>query len=435
MTKDQNDPSSPSVTRRDFMMTSAAAAGSLALGNLASGQDANVAGSDTIRVGLIGCGGRGTGAAAQALSADPGVKLVAMGDAFLDRVQASLGHLAKHPSGRVDVPAERQFDGFDCYKKVIDSGVDVVILTTPPVFRPIHLEYAVNAGKHIFCEKPVAVDATGIRSVLASAAEAKRRKLSLVCGFCWRYHLAQRATYTKIHEGAIGDIRSIQTTYNTGPLSDAPRQEGWSDMEWQLRNWKAFIWASGDHIVEQAVHAIDWTAWAMQGEMPVRAYAVGGRQCRTGEWTGNMYDHFGVTYEYAGGARAYHMCRQIANCPGDNTAYITGTKGICSSDPWPPNEVITGENPWKYEGPKNNMYQQEHDELFASIRAGDAKNDGVWMAHSTMMGIMGRMCAYTGQVLTWDQCLNSQEDLTPKVWEWGDREFPPVPMPGQTPFI
>jgi len=429
--KEKNDRPTDELTRRDFVKTAALASA----GSLAAPAWVHAQGSDTLRLGLIGCGGRGTGAAAQALNADPGVRLTAMGDAFADRVTSSLGHLSKHAPERVQVPPERQFAGFDCHKAVIDSGVDVVILTTPPVFRPIHLEYAVNAGKHVFCEKPVAVDAPGVRSVLASTAEAKRRGLSLVSGLCWRYHTPQRATYARIHEGAIGEIRAIQATYNTGPLSDVPREEGWSDMEWQLRNWKAFIWASGDHIVEQAVHAIDWIAWAMNGELPSRAYAVGGRQCRTGKWTGNMYDHFSVTYEYANGARAYHMCRQIAGCASDNTAYIMGSKGTCRSDPWGPTEVIDGENPWRYDGPKNNMYQTEHDELFASIRRNQALNDGVWMAHSTMMGIMGRMCAYTGQMLTWEQCLGSQENLTPQTWEWGEREFPPVPMPGRTPFI
>ena len=427
---DRNGRSSP-LTRREFVKTAAVAS----TGALAAPAWVHAQGSDTLRLGLIGCGGRGTGAAAQALNADPGVVLTAMGDAFGDRVSTSLGHLEKHAPDRVQVPPERQFGGFDNYKHVIDSGVDVVILTTPPVFRPFHLAYAVNAGKHIFSEKPVAVDAPGIRSVLESTAEADRRGLSLVSGLCWRYHVPQRVTYGKIHDGAIGAIRAVQTTYNTGPLSDVPREDGWSDMEWQLRNWKAFTWSSGDHIVEQAVHAIDWINWAMNGVMPARAYAVGGRQCRSGKWTGNIYDHFSVTYEYEDGARAYHMCRQIANCSSDNTAYIMGATGTCFSNPWGPTAIIKGEHPWRYDGPTNNMYQAEHDELFASIRGGERINDGIWMAHSTMMAIMGRMCAYTGQTLTWEQCLNSQENLTPEKWEWGEREFPEVAMPGRTPFV
>ncbi|UCD76265.1 MAG: Gfo/Idh/MocA family oxidoreductase, partial [Phycisphaerales bacterium] len=394
------------LTRRDFVKTTAAV---VSAGSLAMPAFAHAAGSDEIRVGLIGCGGRGTGAARDALKADPGVVLTAMGDVFADRVEASLkglqglGELAE----RVRVNPENCFSGFDNYKQVIDSGVDVVILTTPPVFRPIHLDYAVQAGKHIFCEKPVAVDAPGIRAVLQSVADAKRQGLSLVSGLCWRYSMPQRATYARLLEGAIGDVRAMQTTYNTGTLGDAPRKPEWSDVEWQLRNWKAFTWAGGDHIVEQAVHAIDWMAWAMNDEPPTRAFAVGGRQCRGGEWTGNMYDHFGVIYEYANGARGYHMCRQIDGCSHDNTAYFLGTKGTCSSNPWGPTQVIEGENPWRYEGPNPSMYQVEHDELFASIRSGEPINDGVRMSHSTLLGILGRMAAYTGQTITWEQAMNS----------------------------
>ena len=432
----ENDAAAPNrdVSRRDFVKTTAAV---VSAGSLAMPAFAHAAGSDEIRVGLIGCGGRGTGAARDALKADPGVVLTAMGDVFLDRVEKSLKGLqgVKDVADRVRVTPETCFSGFDNYKKVIDSGVDVVLLVTPPVFRPKHLEYAIEKGKHVFCEKPVAVDAPGIRSVLRSAAEAKRRRLTLVCGLCWRYSMPQRATYAKIHEGAMGDVRALQTTYNTGPLSDAPRQPGWSDMEWQLRNWKAFTWCSGDHIVEQAVHAIDWMAWAMKDEPPTRAFAVGGRQCREGEWTGNMYDHFGVIYEYAGGARGYHMCRQIAGCDNDNTAYFLGTRGTCTCNPWGPTQVIEGENPWRYEGPNPNMYQVEHNELFASLRSGEPINDGVRMAHSTLLGILGRMAAYTGQTITWDQAMNSQENLTPEKWEFGDKPFPEVAMPGQTRFM
>ena len=422
------------VSRRDFVKTTAAV---VSAGSLAMPAFVHAAGSDEIRLGLIGCGGRGTGAARDALKADPGVVLTAMGDVFPDRVEASHKGLqgVEAVTDRVRVKPENRFSGFDNYKQVIDSGVDVVILTTPPVFRPEQFRYAVEAGKHVFCEKPVAVDGPGIRSVLQSAAEAKRRNLTIVSGLCWRYSMPQRATYAKLIEGAIGDIRALQTTYNTGTLSDAPRKPGQSDMEWQLRNWKAFTWCSGDHIVEQAVHAIDWMAWAMNDEPPTRAYAVGGRQCRGGEWTGNMFDHFGVTYEFASGARGYHMCRQIDGCGNDNTAYFLGTKGTCTCNPWGPTQVIEGENPWRYEGPNPNMYQVEHNELFASLRSGEPMNDGVRMAHSTLLGILGRMAAYTGQTITWEQAMNSQENLTPAVWEMGDKPFPEVAMPGMTKFL
>ncbi|MCZ6836233.1 MAG: Gfo/Idh/MocA family oxidoreductase [Planctomycetota bacterium] len=429
---------SGSLTRRDFVRTSATAA---ALGVVTIPALANVRSggrSDTLKIGLIGCGGRGTGAAAQALAADPDVVLHAMGDAFDDQLQSSLKRLKKSSNvNRIDVPEARQFSGFDAYKQVIDSGVDVVLLATTPVFRPIHLEYAISKDKHVFCEKPVAIDAPGIRKVLELAEEAERRDLRLMSGFCWRYSLPQLATYKKIHDGAIGEIRAMETTYQAGPLTDVPRQAGWSDMEWQLRNWKAFTWLSGDHIVEQAIHAIDWISWAMQGEMPVRVSGNGGRQCRSGEWTGNMYDHFSMCYEFADGQRAFHLCRQIANTPFNNNAYFMGTEGYCRSNPWTPECVIenNGHEIWRYEGDNNDMYQTEHNELFAAIRSGRKLNEGVAMAHSTMMGIMGRMCAYSGQSLTWDQCINSTESFAPAEWAWGDVPFPSVAKPGITPFV
>ncbi|MCK4874105.1 MAG: Gfo/Idh/MocA family oxidoreductase [Phycisphaerales bacterium] len=415
------------VTRRDFVKASAAA---ISVGAIASPGWANIQGSDRIRVGLVGCGGRGTGAASQALNADPGVVLTAMGDLFGDRISASLGHLTNHAGDRVDVPPERRFLGFDAHKHVLDN-VDVIILTTPPHFRPMQLKAAIDAGKHVFAEKPMAVDAPGVRSVLASAAKAKRKGLSLMSGFCWRYSFAERAMFKKLHAGAIGDITSMHTTYHTGPLHKNPRQAGWSDMEFQLRNWVHFTWLSGDHIVEQACHAVDWINWAMDGLMPIRATALGGRQMREGPETGNVYDHFAVIYEYENGARCFHTCRQMPHCSGDNTAYVMGTKGKCSMNPWSPAHVITGENPWRYEGDRPNMYQVEHDELFAAIRAGTPVNDGVFMANSTMMSILGRTAAYSGGTVMWDEALASAEDYSPSSYEMGDLPFPPVPVPGQ----
>jgi predicted dehydrogenase len=434
MTRNETSGGNLDVTRREFVKTTAISAGSLAVGNWAYGA---AGGLDTIKVGLVGCGGRGSGAAKQALKADPNATLTAVADAFPDRMQTCLENLGQDEqiADAIRVQEEDCYSGFDSYRQLVDSGVDVVLLATPPVFRPAHLAYAIEKNKHVFCEKPVAVDAPGVRSVLETAAEAKRRNLALMSGFCWRYNTPQRELYRQIHDGRIGEILAMHTTYNTGPLGDVAREPGWSDMEWQLRNWKAFIWASGDHIVEQAIHAIDWMNWAMKGETPTRACAVGGRQCRGGEWTGNIYDHFGVVYEFESGARGFHMCRQIPDCSNDNTAYIMGSTGKAYSNPWAPRSIrITGGDPWRYDGPNNDMYQTEHDELFASIRDGQPVNDGVWMTHSTMMGIMGRMCAYTGDTLTWDQCLDSTENLTPETWEWGDREFPAVPMASEKKF-
>ncbi len=431
------------VSRRNFMRTASAAAVPLTFpAVLSAGVHLGLPRRDTLRVGLVGCGGRGTGAATQALNADENTRLTAVADVFPDRVESCLNYLTNQAgeaiTSKVDVDPSTRFTGLDSYKQLIDSGVDVVLLCTPPAFRPAHLRYAIERGKHVFCEKPMAVDAPGVRSVIESAKLAKERNLALVSGFCWRYSLPQRATYGQIHDGAIGDIRAMYTTYNAGGwVTPRKREEGWSDVEAQLRSWHYFTWISGDHIVEQACHAIDWMNWAMKGVMPVAAHAVGGRQVREDlPETGHVYDHFSVTYEFANGARGYHMCRHFPNCPGDNTATIMGSKGICHSNPWAPEQIrIEGENNWRYRGPRNDMYQTEHDELFKSIRDGDAMNDGEWMANSTMLAIMGRMAAYTGQNITWEMAMNSQESLVPDPIVYGPKPVPPVAKPGVTKFI
>ncbi|MFQ5750121.1 MAG: Gfo/Idh/MocA family protein, partial [Planctomycetota bacterium] len=315
---------------------------------------------------------------------------------------------------------------------VVDSGVDVVILTTPPHFRPVQLAYAVDAGKHVFAEKPVAVDAPGVRSVMKTVEKSQAQGLGLIVGFCWRYSNGERATFAQLEQGAVGEIRAAYTTYNTGVLWKKPRRPGWSDMEFQLRNWLHFHWLTGDHIVEQAVHSIDKMSWAMGDALPLRATAVGGRQARKGPESGNVWDHFGVTYDYPNGARGFHMCRQIAGCSNDNSDYILGARGICRINGWTPLHEITGENPWKYEGPGNDMYQTEHDEFFASIRAGKPRNDGERVAHSTMLAILGRMAAYTGQTVTWEQALHSTERYGPGSYAWTDLPVEPVPVPGVT---
>ncbi len=393
---------------------------------------AHGAGSDRIRVGLVGCGGRGTGAASQAMKADPGVVIHALGDVFPERANDAAKRLSDQSPGQVDVPAERRFIGFDACRRVIDSGVDVVLLCTPPCFRPEQLEAAIAADKHVFAEKPMAVDAAGVRKVLAVAAEAKRKKLSLMSGFCWRYSSPERATFERILDGQIGEIRSVHTTYHASPLRKYPRQSSWSDMEWQLRNWWHFLWISGDHIVEQACHSVDKINWAMGGVMPVRATALGGRQAREGAESGNVYDHFAVVYEYENGARCFHTCRQMANCSYDNTDYIMGADGVCYVNGWGPTHVIEGRRPWEYEGPKPNMYQVEHNELFAAIRKGEPVNDGEYMANSTMMSILGRVAAYTGQTVTWDDAFNADDELSPTALEMGDVPISPVPIPGRT---
>jgi len=418
------------TTRRDFLATAAvAAAGTALAGSIAS--RAHAAGADLIRIGLIGCGGRGSGAAEQALNADKNIKLVAMGDAFGDRLESHLAGLKKTSVGdKVEVPPEKRFVGFDAYKQVIDSGVDVVLLTTPPHFRPIHLKYAIEQGKHVFCEKPVAVDAPGVRSVIESCEEAKKKNLAVVSGLCWRYHNPKRETIQKCIDGAIGEIQVMQCTYNTGTLWSFPRQEKWSDMEWQMRNWLYFTWLSGDHINEQHIHSIDKANWVMKDQTPVKATSTGGRQVRTKPEFGHIYDHFNTVYEYASGAKCFSSCRQMSGCDNDVSDHFYGTKGHAAVF----QHQIIGENAWKYTGKDNNMYQTEHDELFASIRAGKPINNGDYMAKSTMMAIMGRTAAYTGKTITWDQMMKSEENLSPAKYEWGSIEVPPVAMPGVTKF-
>ncbi len=420
--------------RRFIKSTGATALGSTfalsALPNITFGQQ-----TEQLKVGIIGCGGRGAGAANQALYADDNVVLTAMADVFPDRLETSLNALKEEHEDRVQVPKDKQFIGFDAYKELIASDVDVVLLATPPSFRPAHLEAAIDAGKHVFCEKPVAVDAPGVRQVLATAQKAKDKNLSLVSGLCWRYHYPKRATFGKVLDGEIGELMTVYNTYNTGALWSKDRQAGWTDMEYKLRNWLYYSWLSGDHITEQAVHSIDMMSWAMGDVMPVRAVGTGGRQRRTEEKFGNIYDHFAIVYEYESGAKGFHFSRQQANCANAYSCEIAGTKGSAVVDVIRRKHDIMGASQWKYEGEQNNMYQTEHDELFASIRKGEPINDGEWMANSTMLAIMGRMVAYTGQSITWEDALNSEHTLGPTIdqynmdLKWDD---PAIAKPGLT---
>ncbi len=444
-------PTTPTdLTRRAFLAASAGAAVSAAAGaRPASAPAIGRKRADTVRVGLVGCGGRGTGAALQALRADPGAELHAIADAFPPAIEPCLANirqgLAENAGAGAPADSEHRsspdranwYTGFDAYQQLIDSGCDVVLLCTPPGFRPQHLAACVDAGKHVFCEKPVAVDGPGVRSVLESARKSKEKGLALMSGFCWRHQNQVRACFDKVLSGGIGDVHTVQCTYNTtGWVTPKPRKPEWSDTEWQLRNWQYFVPLSGDHIVEQAVHAIDWIAWAFGDDTPTKCTAVGGRQTRPNvPETGNVYDHFSVTYEYEGGRRGYHMCRHWPNTASDNSAYMTGSEGNCIMSPWAGTHVIRGKNNWRGTTPGNDMYQAEHDELFKSIREGAPFNDGVRMAHTTLLAIMGRMAAYTGAEVTWDQALNSQEKLGPAKWDWGPLPMPALAIPGRTPLV
>ena len=425
------------ATRRQFLETSTLAAAGTAA-TLALAPRVHAAGSEILKVGLIGCGGRGSGAAQQALRADSGAKLWAMGDAFEDRLESSLKVLQTKEDlvPKLDVAKERRFVGFDAYKEVI-SCCDVVLLTTPPQFRPLHLAAAVAAGKHVFAEKPVAVDAPGVRRVLALCEEAKKKNIAVVSGLCLRYDWSFQAVVKRIHDGQIGTPTALQANDYRGGIWVKPRQPEWSDMTYQMKNWYYFTWLSGDFNVEQHVHYLDVCAWIMQNQYPTKAVGLGGRASRNGKDYGNIYDHFSVTYEYENGTRLFSNCRQIPNCVGDMSAFVMGTKGTARINERKRGMLIKSESgDWQYDGEGNDLYQTEHDELFASIRNGKPINNGEYMAKSTLLAIMGRMAAYTGEAITWDMAMSSKEDLTPPAYDWNIKlPEPPVAIPGTTKFV
>ena len=391
-----------------------------------------------IRVGLVGCGGRGCGAVGNAMAADSKVELIAIGDLFEDRIKQRSNHLAKICGPRYKVTEENKFTGFDCYKKVIDAGVDYVILTTPPAFRPSHLEYSVEKGVHCFYEKPVAVDAPGIRKVIELARKAKRKNLGFMSGFCWRYNYPKREVFSRVLDGAVGDINAMYSTYNAGEVGGSRgRAITMSDLEIQMRNWFKHLWLAGDSIVEQAVHSIDMVQWAMGEELPIEAEGSGGRQVYPDDPDryGNIYDHFAIVYKWANGARGDQFSRQESGTKGGYELESFGKNGFCSAK----NRhaiMADGQTPWRYSGSKNDMYKTEHEELIASIRSGNPINDGERAANSTMVAIMGRMVAYTGKKLSFQQALNSKQDLTPPHLDFNQPlPVPGVPKPGLTNFV
>jgi predicted dehydrogenase len=423
------------VTRRHFIETTALASAALALPSTRG--PAFVTRADKIRVGLIGCGGRGTGAAKDCLTAAEDVELVALGDLFPDHLAKCRENLAKMVAedatlkAKIKVDDAHSFSGFDAYQKVLASKIDLVLLATPPAFRPRHLAAAIAAGKHVFMEKPVAVDPAGVRSVMASADLAAQKGLAIVAGTQRRHDPGYRATMERIHGGAIGDIVGGQVYWNQGGLWMHPRQAEWSDVEWQIRNWLYFTWLSGDHIVEQHIHNIDVANWAL-GAHPVKAVGVGGRQWRTDPAYGHIYDHFAVDFEYPNGVHIMSMARQIDGTAHNVSERLVGTRGTSDAK-----SVIEGATPWRYEtspGAKPNPYVVEHADLMTSIRAGKPLNEGRQVAESTLTAIMGREAAYTGQVIVWDELLASEQELVPPDVSFGPMPVAPVAMPGHTPM-
>ena len=395
--------------------------------------------TNAIKVGLVGCGGRGTGAASQALHADDYAELTAVADIAQSQVDYSLETLRKigKIAPRVMVEQPNVFLGLDAYKKLLDSGVDVVLLATPPGFRPTHLAACIEANKHVFCEKPVSTDAPGIRWVLETSEKAKQKNLSLVSGFCWRYNGMIEETFKQLQDGAIGKMVAYYATYYTSPVKPMPpastRPAGMSDVQWQLKNWYNFVWSCGDSICEQAVHSADKIAWAMGDQPPVSCVGVGGRNIPAEG--GNIYDHFEVNYIYPNGVRAFLANRQIEGCYNENSDYILGTEGTLTIGRGPVPK-IEGKTNWTWSGKQYDMYQREHDVLFAAIRHNQPVNNGKRMATSTLLAMMGRMAAYTGQQITWDMALNSQEKLFPDNLDWnGSMAVIPRAEPGITKFV
>ena len=424
--------STGSASRRDFIRDAGAAVVA-ATALVGTSRTVRADNRETLKIGLVGCGGRGTGAAVQALTADPNTKLVALADTFRDHLDSSLVNLKKSPvADRVDVDEDHKFTGFDAYKGVIET-CDVVLLAATPAFRPAHICAAVEAGKHVFCEKPIAVDGPGVRSVLETTKLAKDKNVNIVSGLCYRYQHAKRDTIKRIQDGALGEIIAMQTTYNTGSLWHRGNDPKWSEMEYQVRNWLYFDWLSGDHINEQHIHSLDKIAWAMGDVYPAKATASGGRTVRTEAMYGNIYDHFNTVYEWENGVRCFSSCRQWGGAATDVSDFVYGTKGKSNiQDHW----IDAGGSKWEHkpEGP-DDMYQNEHNELFAAIRDGKTINNGEFMCNSTLMAIMGRIAAYSGQTVTREQVLNSKLSLVPDKLEWSGHAANPIAVPGQGTFV
>jgi len=419
------------MPRRDFLKTSARLTTAALASHLLGSSFTYPNGSDKLRVGLIGCGGRGTGAARDCVQAAPDVEIYALGDLFPDRLNGCRQRLQKALGDRFKVSEDRCFVGFDAYRQVINSGVDLVILATPPGFRPLHFKAAVEAGKHVFMEKPIAVCPTGVRMVMEAGKLAAQKGLGVVAGTQRRHKKSYLETIKRIHEGAIGKIVAAQCYWNQGGLGVRKRRPEWSDVEWQIRNWLYFTWLSGDHLVEQHIHNLDVINWVL-GTHPVKCMGMGGRQARTAPEYGHIYDHFAIEYEYPEGVKVLSMCRQIDGCANRVSEYVMGTEGTADPGRW-----IRGKVSYRFAGRGTNPYVQEHADLINSIRAGEPLNETQNVAESTLTAIMGRMSAYTGKEVTWEQALNSKLNLVERCEnpKFGPMPVDPVAIPGKTPLI
>jgi predicted dehydrogenase len=409
-------------------------AGAVSVAAMSMGQSVFAAGAEKLKVGLIGCGGRGSGAAADCLEADPAVEIVAVGDLFKDRLDGTLNGLKSKYGDRIKANAGTSFVGFDAYKQVIGSGIDMIIEACPPHFRAQHLKAAIEAGKHVFMEKPGGVDPQQIKSVMASAELAAQKKLAIVVGTQRRHQASYRDIVKRVQDGAIGEIRAAQCFWNGGDMLGYWKwwdQDKMSEMEWQCRSWPWFVWTSGDHIVEQHVHNLDVVNWIL-GSHPVSAMGMGGRAVRK---LGNIWDHFAVEYQYPNGVRVLGMARQINGCTDRISEYIVGTTGTSYTDIGGVGR-IDAQKPYQFKGDNPNPYVEEHKHLIQSIRDGKPLNEAKGLAESTMTAILGRMSAYTGREIKWDWAMNASKlDLSPAKYQWGPMPVDPVAVPGETKLV
>ena len=438
MNRPENKSSSHSgITKRSSALT----AGAFSVSGLALARTAHAQGDDTIRIGLVGCGGRGSGAASNALRADEGIRVVAMADAFPDKVESSWRNLTATFGDRIDVPEERRFSGFDAYQHVLSQDIDLVILATSPGFRPLHYAAAVEAGKHVFMEKPVAVDASGIRTVLETNEKAKAKGLAVAVGHHYRHEPRYRETIARLHDGAIGEIILSRAYYCTGGVWTRRRVEGQTELEYQMRNWYYFKWLCGDQIVEQHVHNLDIVNWVKQA-LPVSARGQGGRQVRTSNEHGQIFDHHAVEYTYADGSKFYSQCRHQPGAwvaVGENVHGTDGTAEVAGATI----RNAAGEVTWSLGRGGQGGHQLEWDDLMRALRAGEQPFEADYGATSTMTAILGRMATYSGKEVRWEDAINSDvAHVDPAQFTAFDNAPPvvpdergnyPVPIPGVTP--
>jgi myo-inositol 2-dehydrogenase/D-chiro-inositol 1-dehydrogenase len=428
------------TTRRRFLKTSAAAVSGAAVAPLAIGRIAHAAGSDVIRIGMVGAGGRCTGAAGDAMSVDPGLRLVAMCDIFLDRVRRRRKQLKAKWGDRVAVDDDHCFAGFDAYKQVVASA-DVVLIANAAKFHPLHMRAAIEAGKHVFVEKPHAIDPLGVKTVIAACELARQKKLSVVSGLQSRYHTGYQEAIKRIHDGAIGRVVAIEENFLRAPYGVVARAKGLNEVQYQCSNQYHFAWLSGDDVPQSLVHNVDRSTWAMRDEVPLKCHGLAGRSAMFDEIYGNVFDHHAVVYEFAGGTKLYAFCRTTKGCYNEVSSLVLGTKGRCNLLA----QRIDGETKWQYKGPRCNPYQEEHRALFKAVRNGEPISSGYHMARSTLATVMGQLSCYTGKEVTWDQAAASDFHYPPKPQDCTiDMEPPvkpgpdgryPVYIPGQTKLL